>query len=270
MNETVTNAGLVNPSAITSTNLRKYVATVTQIVCLEKEELEWVADHLGHSIDVHRQFYRLQESTLEISKVSKLLLAIENGKVHEIANKKLSDISMEQCFPSETHGSKQDVVMQQCEGETDVVMHEFESLDNPAPLTDISNSLKHIKCEGSNSASTRKTLITNSSKSSSNTPRPLKLKETKNMIKEENISPAKCEGFKTKSLSHKSSNDVRPVWNVMMKTQVLKYFRAFIDAGKVPGKKECDKCIGVNHITGRSWKQVKYLVYNTIQKKKRV
>ena len=79
---------LKNPSAITSTNLRKYVATVTQIISLEKEELEWVADHLGHNIEVHREFYRLQESTLEVSKVSKLLLAIDNGCVYELAGKK--------------------------------------------------------------------------------------------------------------------------------------------------------------------------------------
>ena len=91
-------AGLSNPSAMTSTNLRKYVATVSQIIALDKEELEWLADHLGHSIEVHRDFYRLQESTLEMSKVSKLLMAIESGSIHKFAGKKLSDIDVEHCF----------------------------------------------------------------------------------------------------------------------------------------------------------------------------
>ena len=100
LHEIIARVELKNPSAITSTNLRKYVATVTQIISLEKEELEWVADHLGHDIEVHREFYRLQESTLEVSKVSKLLLAIDNGCVHELAGKKLSDITMDHCFPN--------------------------------------------------------------------------------------------------------------------------------------------------------------------------
>ena len=74
------------------------MATVTQIVCLDKEELEWVADHLGHNIEIHREFYRLQENVLEMSKVSKLLMTIESGSVHKVAGKRLSDISLEECF----------------------------------------------------------------------------------------------------------------------------------------------------------------------------
>ena len=39
--------------------------------------LEWLARHLGHDIRVHRDFYRLNESTIEIAKVSKLLLTVD-------------------------------------------------------------------------------------------------------------------------------------------------------------------------------------------------
>ena len=84
-------AGVVKAELITSTNLRKYLATVSQVVCLSNEELEWLCNHLGHSINVHRNFYRLQESTLELTKISKLLLAVDEGSVHDLAGKDLND-----------------------------------------------------------------------------------------------------------------------------------------------------------------------------------
>lgn len=85
---------LTSPSNITSTKLRKYIATVSQVLCLRDNELDWLARHLGHDIRVHREFYRLHESTLEIAKVSKLLLSVDSGKINEWAGKSLADINI--------------------------------------------------------------------------------------------------------------------------------------------------------------------------------
>lgn len=82
------------PHLVTSTKLRKYVATVCQIVDMTNSELDWLANHLGHNIDVHRDFYRLQESTLELAKVSKLLIAVDEGKASKLAGKKLDEIEL--------------------------------------------------------------------------------------------------------------------------------------------------------------------------------
>lgn len=46
---------LKNPDAITSTKLRKYIATITQVLSLEEKELDWLARHLGHDIRTHRR-----------------------------------------------------------------------------------------------------------------------------------------------------------------------------------------------------------------------
>jgi hypothetical protein len=40
-------------------------------------ELKMLADHLGHSVDIHTNDYRLQSSLLEKAKVSRLLIAID-------------------------------------------------------------------------------------------------------------------------------------------------------------------------------------------------
>ena len=85
---------LEDPKLITGTKLRKYLATVTQILNLSDNQLEWVANHLGHDISVHRDYYRLPDEIIQVSKVSQLLLASEQGVVHQYANKSLDEINI--------------------------------------------------------------------------------------------------------------------------------------------------------------------------------
>jgi len=54
------------PQAISSTKLRKHIATLSQLINLEERELEMLAGFLGHDINVHRDFYRLPEDTLQV------------------------------------------------------------------------------------------------------------------------------------------------------------------------------------------------------------
>lgn len=61
-----------------------------------KNELEWLANHMGHTLSVHRKYYRLQEQTLELAKVSKLLIAADCGIIHRYAGKTLDDITLEE------------------------------------------------------------------------------------------------------------------------------------------------------------------------------
>ncbi len=36
--------------------------------------------YLGHDLQIHKDFYRLQESTIEISVVGNLLVAVDEGR----------------------------------------------------------------------------------------------------------------------------------------------------------------------------------------------
>ena len=58
-------------------------------------ELEELARHMGHELAVHRNFYRLQEDVIELAKVSKLLLAVEEGKAHQFNGLNIDDIVLE-------------------------------------------------------------------------------------------------------------------------------------------------------------------------------
>ena len=62
---------------------------------LTEVDVDWLARHLGHDIRVHREFYRLHESSTELAKVSKLLLAVDSGNINKIAGKSLTDMSIE-------------------------------------------------------------------------------------------------------------------------------------------------------------------------------
>ena len=86
--------GAKYPEALTSTRLRKQVATLSTVLNLKENEMDQLATFLGHNIRVHREFYRLPESTLQLAKVSKLLIAMEKGKLSDLRGKGLDDIEI--------------------------------------------------------------------------------------------------------------------------------------------------------------------------------
>ncbi|XP_041858543.1 uncharacterized protein LOC121650850 isoform X2 [Melanotaenia boesemani] len=87
--------GAKNPENLTSTRLRKQTGTLSQVLNLSNTELDQLADFLGHDIRVHRQFYRLPEGTLQLAKISKVLLAMERGRLAEFKGKSLDDICID-------------------------------------------------------------------------------------------------------------------------------------------------------------------------------
>lgn len=87
--------GAENPELLRSTQLRKHVATLSQILNLKNHELDQVANFLGHDIRVHREYYRLPEATTQLAKISKLLLAMEKGSLRNLQGKTLDEIEIE-------------------------------------------------------------------------------------------------------------------------------------------------------------------------------
>ena len=85
---------LENASVITSTNMRKYVATVSQLVDMKETEMGWLAKHMGHDIHIHKEFYRM-----EIAVAGNMLLAIDEGRAHKFKGKNLRDIKLDGINP---------------------------------------------------------------------------------------------------------------------------------------------------------------------------
>ncbi|XP_071853449.1 uncharacterized protein [Apostichopus japonicus] len=71
--------GAKKPELLRSTQLRKHIATMSQVMALQDNELDVLANFLGHDVRVHREYYRLPDATIQVAKVSKLLIALEGG-----------------------------------------------------------------------------------------------------------------------------------------------------------------------------------------------
>ena len=67
------------------------MATVLQLLDMNNAELEWITEHLGHTQDVHKTWYRQEASTVELTKVAKILIAKDVGV--EFTNKKMNDLT---------------------------------------------------------------------------------------------------------------------------------------------------------------------------------
>ena len=57
--------------------------------------MQWVCDHMGHSFDVHRTYYRAVSDVLERVQIAKVLLIQDNNVVSKYQGKTLNDIQLE-------------------------------------------------------------------------------------------------------------------------------------------------------------------------------
>lgn len=88
-------SGAKNPKAISSTRLRKHLATLSQVFSMSENDMEQLATFMGHTNEVHRKSYRLPDDVYQTAKISKLLLLMEDGKADLYKGKNLNDIELD-------------------------------------------------------------------------------------------------------------------------------------------------------------------------------
>lgn len=71
------------------------MATLSTVLNLKTTEMDQLADFMGHNIRVHAKFYRLPESTLQLARISKVLMAMEQGRVGDFQGKNLDEIHID-------------------------------------------------------------------------------------------------------------------------------------------------------------------------------
>lgn len=87
--------GAKHPELLRSTKLRKHIATLSQILNLKDNELDILANFLGHDIRTHREYYRLPEESLQVAKMSKLLFTLERGEMGLQKGLTLEEVSVD-------------------------------------------------------------------------------------------------------------------------------------------------------------------------------
>lgn len=84
--------GAEYPERLRSTNLRKHVATMCQVLNMKENEMDLLAQFMGHDIRVHRQFYRLPDNTLQVAVLAKIFMMMEDGTIMNQCGKALNEI----------------------------------------------------------------------------------------------------------------------------------------------------------------------------------
>lgn len=81
---------------ITSTSLRKHLATMVHIMSLPNHQLERLAEFMGHNLDVHKNFYRLANDVQDRAKLTKLFMCLSKGTkyIDNMKNKTFDNIDI--------------------------------------------------------------------------------------------------------------------------------------------------------------------------------
>lgn len=77
-----------------STKLRKHLAIISQILNLDKYDLEQLAIFMGHTEKTHSEYYRLPNDVYQVAKVSKLLLSKSAVLDEKYKGKSLAEIDI--------------------------------------------------------------------------------------------------------------------------------------------------------------------------------
>ncbi|XP_070576783.1 uncharacterized protein [Ptychodera flava] len=84
-------AGLLAPDVVTSTGLRKQIATLSQVFNLTEHEMDIIAGFIGHDIRIHK----LPNHTLQVAKLGRILMAFEEGNITQFKGKTLDEIEVD-------------------------------------------------------------------------------------------------------------------------------------------------------------------------------
>lgn len=147
-------------SLITSTKLRKQLATITQIFKMEQNELEQLATFMGHTGKTHAEFYRLPDDIYQTAKVSKLLLLSKEGELERFKGKRLEEIDIDVNVIEENESDEEEEIyipalneaLDNFQGQTEAEENCEETLRNVTATSSISG-----KCIGNNKK--RRTLV---------------------------------------------------------------------------------------------------------------
>ncbi|XP_037392094.1 uncharacterized protein LOC119262817 [Pygocentrus nattereri] len=221
------------PESLTSTRLRKHAATLSTVLNMTDTEMDQLANFLGHDIRIHREFYRLPEKTLQLAKISKVLMALEQGRLAEFHGKNLDEIGLdpdEKILDSDEDTSAQE---EKRSSSTSTV-------DEPSAEESLSPTKKNEMPPP---------------------PPPKKYKR----LSDEDETPSRFGAMRHSSKGKATQKKKRP-WKQTEVQAVERHMNRFITACTVPAKSDCERCLRAEPeaLKNRDWQNLKFYVYNRI------
>ena len=62
---------------------------------MSESELTWVTNHFGHTKKIHRNWYRREDATIELTKIAKVLLVVDSHESRNMQSKRIDDLLKE-------------------------------------------------------------------------------------------------------------------------------------------------------------------------------
>lgn len=204
-----TECSLAAPNRITSVSMRKYTATLTQMLNLDGNQLEWVCRHLGHSANVHQTHYRQMSDFIERVHVTKLMLVQDMNLTKKYAGKKLEDIDITDIvLPcQENDGSEEGNETEDCNED---ILAKAIHKDREDRLFDMD-------------------VFENDEE---------ELSEKEEDVEEDSAIPSQK---RKKQVEKKSKPVVRKRWDHVEMTEIERYFKSYLDSGICPRTDEVEK-----------------------------
>nr|XP_033961125.1 uncharacterized protein LOC117462878 [Pseudochaenichthys georgianus] len=225
------------PKSLTSTRLRKHAATLSTVLNMTDTEMDQLANFLGHDIRIPREFYRLPEKTLQLAKISKVLMALEQGRLAEFHGKNWDEITIDERVLG-------------CDDDDD---------------DDDDDEEGNGKIEEGNYASAvdEETILPTEGNTI-----PQNLKGPRLPTAEAQESP---EVHAVRHASKGKAAQKRVPWTNAETQAVHKHMSRFITSCLVPGKSDCEKCLTAEPMAlkHRDWQTLKFYVHNRITAYKR-
>ncbi|XP_073715809.1 uncharacterized protein [Misgurnus anguillicaudatus] len=200
---------------------------MSQILNLKDNELDQLANFLGHDIRVHRDYYRLPDATIEIAKISKLLLAMEKGTLASFQGKSLSEIEIEDEIDPELDD----------EEESDEGGEESDSLHGVNGNRKRVDHVKSTQDEETESSNGKRKMSPNEPVSSTGK-RKMPPNEPVSSTGKRKMPP----NDPVSSTEAKSRRIVKRPWTANEVNAVMKHFKVHISKGHLATKAECEQC----------------------------
>ncbi|XP_032365870.1 uncharacterized protein LOC116683731 [Etheostoma spectabile] len=223
-------------------------------------EMDQLANYLGHDIRIHREYYRLPEKTLQLAKISKVLMALEQGKLAEFHGKNLDEISIE---PDEKvlDSDVEDLNIQE---ENCSSVH-AEGILPPAKGNErLSSKRRNPPPSDDEMPSSREPSADGTLPPTKGNERPSSSKRRKPPPSDDEM-PSGLLGMKPSSKGTATVKKKSP-WNKKEVQAVERHMNHFITSCVVPAKRDCEKCLRAEPevLKNREWQHIKFYIYNRI------
>lgn len=67
---------------------------MSTVLNLNDTDIDLLANFLGHDLQIDNKYYRLPEGTLQLTKITKVLMAMEQGRLNKFKGKGLDQINI--------------------------------------------------------------------------------------------------------------------------------------------------------------------------------